>query len=378
MKLGIVAPEFPPTIGGMQAVALGLARHLTPLCEVFVLARRSDYAYAEPYRVHPVLTGRIDQDRDQLQTYETDAWLFMNAGYAALANELSDPCFVYCHGNDFLTPRCIRTKYADLLPKLSKNQFSRRFVSLYRRILVWRDIRGGLRSVNLAFVNSNPMRRRLISRYRLNGDRIRVVHPGVDECFFQERVLRSDGIYRILTVTRFQSVTRRKNVDGMLRAVARIKDIPIEYTIVGEGDDRSRFENLARELGLGSRVRFLGAISGDDLLACYRENDLFLLAPRKKWNDVEGFGVVYLEASASGLPVLATRCGGITDAVRQGVTGELLKSADISSIEIGIRTMWKNRDKFEADKMREFARQFRWEKTAGRLYNQLMQSLQSV
>ena len=356
-------------------MASGLARHLVPLCEVFVLARRSDHSYAEPYPVYPVLSGRIDQDRDYLQTYDADAWLFMNAGYAPLANELCHPCFVYCHGNDFLHPWSTRSEYVNLFPRLSTNRLTRRFVGVRRRLMVWQDMRSGLRSVKLAFVNSNPIRQRLVARYRLDADRIRVVHPGVEECFFQERSPRSDDAYRILTVARLQSGSRRKNIDGVLRAVAPIEDIPIKYTIVGDGDDRLRFEKLAHELGVASRVRFLGEVDRHDLLAYFRESDLFLLAPRKRWNDVEGFGIVYVEASASGLPVLAAQCGGITDAVRPGVTGELLLTSDVRSIESGIRAMWMNRGNYQADKMREFASQFRWETTARRLYNHLVESI---
>ncbi|MCI0334394.1 MAG: glycosyltransferase family 4 protein [Planctomycetes bacterium] len=376
MKLGIVAPEFPPTIGGMQAVASGFARQLMRLCDVFVLAHRSEHSYAESYPVFPVLSRRIDQDRDYMRTYNPDAWLFMNAGYAPLANELDQPCFVYCHGVDFLKPWCMRNEYVNLLPRLSKNAITRRFAGAYRRFMVWRDMRIGLRSVKLAFVNSNPMRERLVRRYWLHFDRTSVIHPAVEECFFQVRSPRTMDTFRILTVARLQTNIQRKNIDGALRAVARIDDIPIEYTIVGDGSDRLRLERLADELGLASRVRFRGALDREDLLACFRESDLFLLAPRQRWNDVEGFGIVYVEASASGLPVLASRCGGITDAVRPGVTGELLLRADARTIETGIRMMWKNRDMYQEDKIREFAHRFRWETTAAALYNHVQAKIQ--
>ena len=92
------------------------------------------------------------------------------------------------------------------------------------------------------------------------------------------------------------------------------------YTVVGDGDDRGRLENRARELGVERRVEFRGSLGQKELLEAYRRADLFVLASRASRSDVEGFGIVYLEAAASGVPSLCSREGGATDAVVDGRT----------------------------------------------------------
>jgi phosphatidylinositol alpha-1,6-mannosyltransferase len=248
-------------------------------------------------------------------------------------------------------------------------------VSAYRSLKVWKDMRGGLMSARKIFLNSHPMRDRLLARYRIDPNNVHVIHPGIDDSFFQMRSAQRGGSFRILTVSRLQSSTRRKNVDGALRAIARINDVPICYKIVGDGDDKLRLQQLAKKLGIEQKVQFLGTIAHDELLKLFRESDLFLLTPYKKWNDVEGFGIVYVEAAASGLPVLATQCGGITDAVSPNVTGELLSSSSDQAIEAGIRTMYRTHVEYDIAKMQNFASNFRWSKTTSRLFQHIGQEV---
>src|SRR5207253_1740579 len=86
---------------------------------------------------------------------------------------------------------------------------------------------------------------------------------------------------------------------------------------------RSVLERLVAELGLGDAVRLLGFVSDDELPALYNAADLFVLASRRYDLLVEGFGISIVEASASGLPVIGSRSGGIPEAIRDGETGFL-------------------------------------------------------
>ena len=106
-------------------------------------------------------------------------------------------------------------------------------------------------------------------------------------------------------MSRLSQYTRRKNVDGVLEALALLgREAEVCYTVVGDGDDRGRLENRARELGVERRVEFRGSLGQQELLEAYRRADLFVLASRASRSDVEGFGIVYLEAAASGVPSL--------------------------------------------------------------------------
>jgi glycosyltransferase involved in cell wall biosynthesis len=124
---------------------------------------------------------------------------------------------------------------------------------------------------------------------------------------------------------------------------------------------------LAHELRVESKVDFVGEVDRPTLLKLYRESDLFILVPRQSRLDIEGFGIVYVEAAASGLPVLGTSRRGATDAIEDGVNGYLLPSADAKAIASGIRRVWETQNAFSIDDMRRFAERFRWPQVASRV-----------
>src|SRR5207245_1650488 len=97
------------------------------------------------------------------------------------------------------------------------------------------------------------------------------------------------------------------------------------YAVAGIGSRRDALERLVAELGLGDAVRLLGFVSDDELPALYNAADLFVLASRRYDLLVEGFGISIVEASASGLPVIGSRSGGIPEAIRDGETGFLVE-----------------------------------------------------
>jgi phosphatidylinositol alpha-1,6-mannosyltransferase len=87
---------------------------------------------------------------------------------------------------------------------------------------------------------------------------------------------------------------------------------------------------LAQALRLEDQVRFLGFVPEEDLPELYRASDLFVLCTREaaEQQEVEGFGLVFLEAQACGTPVVGTRTGGIPDAIREGEGGWLIEQDD--------------------------------------------------
>ena len=141
----------------------------------------------------------------------------------------------------------------------------------------------------------------------------------------------------ILTVTR---LIERKGCDVMMRAMGQILAQCPEavYLIVGEGPERSRLEALRDELGLQNSVIFAGAVSDEDLLAYYYAAQVFAMISRQPAgsHEVEGFGIVYLEANACGLPVVAGRSGGVPDAVVDGETGYLVDPEDPQAVAIAV------------------------------------------
>ena len=127
-----------------------------------------------------------------------------------------------------------------------------------------------------------------------------------------------------------------------VRVFARIADrMPARLLFVGDGPERVRAQQLAEELGVGSREQFLGTqMPVAELLAC---SDLFLLP-----SEHEAFGLVALEAMACGVPVVATRVGGIPEVVTEGESGFLTAVGDVEAMaEHGVALL-ANRDAWDA------------------------------
>ena len=118
----------------------------------------------------------------------------------------------------------------------------------------------------------------------------------------------------------------RKGVDRLLEALALLRDRAWRLEIVGFGPERDPLERRAAELGLADRTAFLGRVSNAELVAAYRRATCFVLpATLDERADTEGLGVVLLEAMSYGVPVIATRRGGIVDIVDAGSTGLLVE-----------------------------------------------------
>lgn len=127
----------------------------------------------------------------------------------------------------------------------------------------------------------------------------------------------------LLTVGR---LVPRKGIDTTLQALPTVLEtVPdLTYLVVGTGPDRDRLEKLADDLGIHSHVRFSGYVDADDLPRYYNLADTFVMPSREARPDVEGFGIVFLEAGACGVPTVGARTGGIPDAVQDGETGLLV------------------------------------------------------
>lgn len=119
---------------------------------------------------------------------------------------------------------------------------------------------------------------------------------------------------------------RRKDVATLLDAVARLPERAV-LRVVGTGPERGRLEDRARSLGISNRVAFLGHVPFDSLTAEYRRAAVFCLPSRQ-----EGFGIVFLEAMAAGLPIVAARAAAVPELVRDGECGILVPVSDAPAL----------------------------------------------
>jgi D-inositol-3-phosphate glycosyltransferase len=220
--------------------------------------------------------------------------------------------------------------------------------------------------------------RQLSCLYGAPHDRLKVVYPGVDHTRFKpgSRMrararlgLRPDSAV-VLYAGRIQPL---KGLDVALGAIAQVADTlerEVVFVIVGGpsgpvGDrEVARLRTLARDLGIGSRVRFEGPQPHRDLPSYYRAADALVVCSRS-----ESFGLTALEAHACGIPIVATAVGGLTHVVRNGTSGWLVAEATPGAFAAKLETLLADdagRRSF-AHAAVESARRFTWGRTAGEL-----------
>lgn len=129
-------------------------------------------------------------------------------------------------------------------------------------------------------------------------------------------------------------LVERKGVAHLVDALALLhSQPPARLVVIGEGPERSRLEARAHEHGIGDRIEFRGKVPDDALQRAYGEADVFVLpSVFDARGDTEGLGVVLLEAMDYGVPVIASRVGGIVDIVEDGVTGILVPPGDAGAL----------------------------------------------
>ena len=130
----------------------------------------------------------------------------------------------------------------------------------------------------------------------------------------------------LLTVARLSESERYKGIDQVIRALPSIaRAIPsVRYIIIGDGSDRPRLEQTARDAGVADRVAFRGRVSPAALAAAYAECSLFVMPSAK-----EGFGIVFLEAALFGKASIGGNHGGTPEVVADGETGRLVTYGDV-------------------------------------------------
>jgi phosphatidyl-myo-inositol dimannoside synthase len=189
-----------------------------------------------------------------------------------------------------------------------------------------------LAGADLVIANSRNTGQLLLEDWKVPLGKIRILHPGVDTkrfvpAIYNEAVRHSLGWGArtvILTVGRLQM---RKGQDMMIRALPAIRErVPeVLYAIAGNGDERAALEALTDTVGVRDAVLFMGEVSDEQLVKCYQQCDLFALPNRTVDGDIEGFGMVLLEAQACGKPVLAGDSGGTAETMQSGETGEVVR-----------------------------------------------------
>ena len=221
-------------------------------------------------------------------------------------------------------------------------------------------------------------------RYNISENKIDVVHAGVNYARFEKEVdikeLREKyGVDKKIVIG-VGALKSRKGFDIVIRAMQKvIKVVPNAiYVLVGSGTDEKSLKDLVKELKLEKIILFAGRVSDEELPAYFHMCDVYCHTPRNADGAFEGFGIVYLEAGATGKPVVGSRSGGVPDAILDGKTGILVPENDIDSTAEAIIKILKDQDlaKQMGEAGKKYAENHRWNKIAGeyiKIYKKVLQ-----
>jgi phosphatidylinositol alpha-1,6-mannosyltransferase len=230
---------------------------------------------------------------------------------------------------------CGHTHLAPLAHHIARMKGAKLIVQTHG-IEAWVQLRGAWRRAiersDLILCVSRYTRRILLGQISIEPERVKVLSNTVGEIFtpgsdFDFRRRHGWENKRILlTVGRLDARERYKGQDRVIAIMPELlaQGHDIVYLIVGDGDDRIRLEQLARNARVEDRVHFLGGLDADRLVEVYRAADLFVMP-----STGEGFGISFLEAMACGTPALGLAAGGAPDALGDGALGKIVKEENL-------------------------------------------------
>ncbi|HZP30058.1 MAG TPA: glycosyltransferase family 4 protein [Acidimicrobiia bacterium] len=329
----LVTNDFPPKIGGIQSYLYELWRRLPPT-ETTVLTTPYEGAAAwdarQPFRVERTreswllptasLTRRIDALARELGAGVVFLDPMLPLGLVG-PRLRSAPYVVVVHGAEITVP--------GRLPGL------RSLAATVLRSAAGIVAAGEYPAREAAHAAGRPLP-------------ALVLPPGVDPGRFRpldperRRVVRArHGLHPhaplVLGVSR---LVPRKGFDTVLDAVGGLPGVHV--AIAGAGRDRARLER--RSLPLGARARFLGRVPDAELPELYACADVFAMLCRDRWGglEAEGFGIVFVEAAACGVPAVAGRSGGSHDAVVDGETGIVVDPRDVGAARRAVAALLRD------------------------------------
>ncbi|MBI3034754.1 glycosyltransferase family 4 protein [Candidatus Woesearchaeota archaeon] len=249
-----------------------------------------------------------------------------------------------------------------------------------------------LHSILIRFYLSFPKRIMAVSRFiyelaALNADKgkLRIVNNGVDlsklKTTKKKEILKKElGLENKKILLSVGCLVNRKGMDIIINALPDvIKSVPnLAYLIIGKGDEEANLKNLVKSLNLQGNVRFIGYVSNKEIGNYFNLCDIFVLMSNtiKEKGGIEGFGIVYIEASAMGKPVIGGKSGGTGDSIVDNVTGFRIMPDNHQELSRKLALLLKNkrlRDRMGREGRKRALKNFLWkhnvEKTL-KVYNE--------
>ena len=365
----VVTNDFPPRVGGIESFVLAMVARMPAGSVVVHTARQPGDAAFDAGLAFPVVR---DPSRIMLPTPSvtrrsvgiardmgcTSVWFGAAAPLGLMAAELRRRAGVRrtvatTHGHEVWWARTPGTRA--LLRRIGETNDVLTYLGQFTRGRVARALSPAAAA---RMVQLTP------------GVDTAAFHPGVDGTPVRERYGLS-GRPVVVCVSR---LVQRKGQDMLIRSLPLIqRDVPdAAVLIVGDGPQRSSLESLAVSLGVEGDVVFAGAHPWADLPPFFAAGDVFCMPTRTRRAgfEVEGLGIVYLEASATGLPVVAGSSGGAPDAVLEGATGYVVDGRSAGEIAARVAQLFNDRDlaaRLGEAGRRRVEQDWRWDELSDRL-----------
>lgn len=351
MRTLLVTNDFPPKVGGIQSYLFGLVESLDP-SGVRVLApsypKAEEFDARQPYEIFREPTSRLYPTPRLLQRicdlsagmdvvqfgYALQSWILA----PAMQRRTGLPYVVFVHGAEVLFPLRI--------PGAS-------------RLLTWGTLKQASEIFTISAHTAAGFERRT-GRWGI----CTVLPPIVDLERFRslrwhrEEVRNRHGLGDHPTILCVSRLTTRKGQDRLIDALPALhRQFGARLLLVGEGPSAGSLRRRARRRKAEKYIVFVGRVSDELLPSYYGAADVFAMPVRSRWFGLEeeGFGIVFAEAAAAGLPMMVGNSGGASEALKDGMTGYLVNGGSTS--EIGQKLAWLLRDERLRSKMGVAARE---------------------
>jgi len=224
---------------------------------------------------------------------------------------------------------------------------------------------------------------RIAEGFGIGQEQIKVIYPGISKQEdkntgrqeYKNKIIKKHNLVGKKILLSIGRLVERKGFDKVIEAMPKIgeKVEDLIYVIAGEGPDWGRLEKITRRQEykkIRENIVFTGQASEEEKWAWLDLCDVFIMPARETKDDIEGFGIVYLEAAMAGKPVIAGKSGGASEAIIDGETGILVNSENHEEIAGAIIKLFKN-DGLR-NKIGEYGRQraleeFNWIKISGKM-----------
>jgi phosphatidylinositol alpha-1,6-mannosyltransferase len=335
-----VTRKYPPSVGGMETLAAATARALASRCDLTVISLGRSQRHLAWWLPWATIRTRMAVHRSRARNRPVDVIVFGDA-------------LTYCAVRPFLGRRMpdhlVMVMGLDLTFRLAPYQW------LVRHVLP-----GAPRVAAISRTTADEARARGVPPERLS-----IVTPGVlDPDMWPERTAESGAKLRtmlnldpdariLITVGR---LVPRKGVKWFVEHVMARLPENVVYVIAGSGPDESAIREAVRAIGsAGARVHLLGRVDDELRAALYTGADIFVMPNLPIGGDMEGFGLVAMEAATAGVLVVASDLEGIRDAVIEDETGLLCPSGDVECFVARITSLLRDEPE-RARRAEQFAR----------------------